>query len=143
MINLSRRYKAFFLADIITQAVLLGLTLIFLVMSTNGGSALFVLAIMLIPIGGYQMTSAAIHLFNGKQFPKIRRLRNVHFWGSLMYLLMIFVWIGPMGWAANAGLVRFLEVIVRAIPMTFAIGYFLLTLWDYRTRTIRQTIPTR
>ncbi|OJJ22592.1 hypothetical protein BKI52_07895 [marine bacterium AO1-C] len=137
MNNLPRKNKAFFLADIITQAILIGFTLIALVMSTNGGSAFFVLAIMLIPIGGYQMTSAAIHLFNGKQFPKIRRLRNVHFWGSLMYLLMVFAWIGPMGWASNRGVVMFFEMLVRAVPLAFAIGYFLLTLWDYRSHTVR------
>lgn len=137
MNTLPRRNQVFFLTDVVTQTILIGLTLIFLIMSANGGSVRAVLAMMLLPIGGYQMISAAIHLFNGKQFPKIRRLRNVHFWGSLMYLLTVFVWVGPVGWGINFGVMVFLEMLVKAVPLTFAVGYFLLTLWDYRTHTIR------
>ena len=90
MNNLPPKNRAFFLADIITQSVLIGFTIIALLGSINTGSAIFIVLLMLIPIGIYQMLSAAIHLFNGKQIPKIRRLRNVHFWGGLMYLAMIF-----------------------------------------------------
>ena len=104
MNNLPPKNRAFFLADIITQSVLIGFTIIALLGSINTGSAIFIVLLMLIPIGIYQMLSAAIHLFNGKQIPKIRRLRNVHFWGGLMYLAMIFFWIGPWGWMNNSGI---------------------------------------
>jgi hypothetical protein len=133
-----KRQQVLRLDFFIQSAVLGGQALVFLAYAisliTREFPLLFVITIfMLMPIGAYQLAlSATAHLFvrRNKPIANILKMRQVHFFGSIIFLLVFIITV--YNFAGNPQ-TDFMWLILMVLAQLVSYFYWWLTYLDWKT----------